>query len=116
VEGKEKSEYQVESIQSSKVYFNEILECLYEHYTLDKAEVIATELEATGQSINDSPDRGTPEKRLMHRPQNYKFILYRRTSRADIKIIYYIDQSSKTVYVTDFFPTEKDDTQISKRS
>ena len=37
-------------------------------------------------------------------------------AEAEIKIIYYIQESEEMVYVTDFFPTEKDDTVIPKRN
>ncbi len=117
MEEKEKGkQYQVEFTQSSKVYFYEVLEYLYDHYPLERAEEIATELESTAQSLKDQPHRGSPEKRLSHKSQAYKFILYQRTSRAQIKIIYYIEEQSGIVYVTDFFPTEKDYSEISKRS
>jgi plasmid stabilization system protein ParE len=116
VESTEKSQYQVEFTQSSKIYFYEILEYLYQYYSLERAESIATELEASAQNLNYNPNRGTSEKRLQHREKEYKFIIYKRSSRADIQIIYYIEEKTKTVYVTDFFPTEKDDTEIAERN
>ena len=42
-------------------------------------------------------------------------MLYNHTKRADIKIIYRVSKSEKTVYIIDFFPTEKDDNDIERR-
>jgi len=116
LESTEESKYKVIITDPAEVSFYEILEYLYDNYPLDRAEQIANELRDTAKKLYYQSDRGTPEGKLSHRPQGYRYILYKRTSRASIKVIYYIDQSSSTVYVTDFFPTEKDDTEISKRN
>ena len=96
--------------------FYEILEYLYEYYSIDRAEQIASEIRDTAGSLRYQAERGAIESRLSHRKNTYRFILYKRTSRSEIKIIYYIDKQTDTVYITDFFPTEKDDQKISKRS
>ncbi len=112
---KEKSEYIVELTPTSQIYFYEALEYIFEQYPPDRAEEISRELKQTAKSLNLNPNRGATEKRLDNRAQHYRFILYQRTKRADIKIIYFVDEQNKKVYVTDFFPTEKDDSQIAKR-
>lgn len=112
----ETREYQVEFTPLSRYYFYEVLEYLYEHYSIDRAEQLADELEDMAQSLNYHPHRGAPEKWLSSLTQDYLFILFSRTKRAEIKIIYYIQESEGKVYVTDFFPTEMDDTEISKRN
>ena len=96
--------------------FYNILNYLYKHYNSEKAGEIAGELRDITETLNHQPGRGTYEPRLSHFGKSHRFILFKRTSRADIKVIYYIDDASKTVYVTDFFPTEMDDTQISERN
>ena len=116
MDSQEESQYTVELTPTSKIFFYEVVEYIYQHHTADRAEEIARELKQTAKSLNHNPNRGTAEKRLKSRPQNYQFILYQRTKRADIKIIYYVDETNKMVYVTDFFPTEKDDSLISRRS
>ncbi|MFW5761868.1 MAG: hypothetical protein ACOCXH_12905 [Cyclobacteriaceae bacterium] len=69
------------------------------------------------RKLTTYPSRGAIEHRLVkYRDRIYRYILFKRTKRADIKIIYYINEQAKEVYVTDFFPTEKDDSKISKRS
>ena len=41
--------------------------------------------------------------------------MYQYTPRKSVKIMYFIDESSKTVYVTDFFGNEMDDKKIAER-
>lgn len=112
----QESEYIVELTPSSNIYFYEALEYIFERYPVDRAEKISRELKQAIKSLSKNPNRGALEKRLKNRRLDYRFILYQRTKRADIKIIYYVEEKSKSVYVTDFFPTEKDDSLISKRS
>jgi len=116
VEKRETDEYQVEFTTLSRHYFYEVLDYLYQNYTIDRAEQLANELESMAKSLNHHPHRGTKEKWLLDMKQEYRFILFNRTQRSDIKIIYYIQKSGKKVYVTDFFPTEMDNEQIASRN
>ena len=116
MESTKESCYKVIITNPAESYFYEVLEYLYDNYPIDRAEVIADELRDTAKGLLYQPERGTPEPRLAHRSKEYRYVLYQRTSRAEIKVIYYIDTSSEVVYVTDFFPTEKDDTQVAKRT
>jgi plasmid stabilization system protein ParE len=96
--------------------FYEILEYLYDNYPLDRAEQIANELRDAAKKLHYQPERGTIESRLSLRSKHYRYVLFQRTSRTDVKIIYYIDGTAAVVYVTDFFPTEMNDERISKRN
>ena len=116
MEAEEKSQYQVEFTPSSKYYFYEVLEYFYEYYPPERAEELADELEQLAQSLDKLPHRGTLEKWLSERKKDYRFLLFKRTDRSEVKIIYFIEESLKKVYVTDFFPTEKDAEQIAERS
>ena len=116
MDDQEKSQYTVELTPTSKIFFYEVVEYIYQHHPADRAEEIARELKQTAKSLNHNPNRGTAERRLKRRPQNYQFVLYHRTKRSDIKIIYYVDETNKMVYVTDFFPTEKDDMEMVNRN
>ncbi len=108
--------YQVEITQSANLYFYDLVEYLYTHYSIDRAEEIVTELEEMALSLNVLFDRGSNEPKLATRPKDYKYLLYKRSKRKSVKIIYYVDKIAKKVYVTDFFPTEMNDTQISERN
>lgn len=116
MEERKAHKYQVRFTPSSRQHFYEILDHLYHIYPLDRAEQIADELEEKAQGLNYLPGRGRNEDWLSGRKHEYRFILYQRTKRADIKIIYYIDEKSRIVYVTDFFPTEMDAGQIADRN
>ena len=112
----ETPEYQVEFTPSSRYFFYEVLEYLYEHYPLDRAEQLADELEGMAQGLNYHPHRGAKEKWLLSLERDYRFILFNRTKRAETKIIYYIQEIEGKVYMTDFFPTEKDAARLKERS
>jgi mRNA-degrading endonuclease RelE of RelBE toxin-antitoxin system len=112
LEGREKKEYKVVISKSAEKYFYEILEYFYSKYPLNRAEELANKLYNTSFSLNSHPNRGALEARLKSRKLNYRCILFNRTSRADIKIIYFVKEEIKTVFITDYFPTEMDDKQI----
>ena len=115
MENKEESQYEVIITDPAEIAFYEILEYLYGNYEIDRAEEIANALRDAAKSLHYQPERGTIESNLKNEKEDYRFILYKRTSRSEIKLIYYIDESSKRVYVTDFFPTEKDPEEIESR-
>lgn len=116
MENPETRKYQVVITDPAEVSFYEILDYLYDNYPQERAEQIANDLRDTADKLHYYPERGTTESYLSHRSQDYRYILYKRTSRTDIKVIYHIDQSSSTVYITDFFPTEKDNLQLPERN
>ncbi|MEQ9300717.1 MAG: type II toxin-antitoxin system RelE/ParE family toxin [Cyclobacteriaceae bacterium] len=82
------------------------MDYLFQNHPFDQAEKVAEELRERARSLATYPRRGSLEPTLSGRGLEHRFILYRRTKRADIKIIYFIEK--KQVFVTDFFPTEKD--------
>lgn len=116
MEKAEESKYEVAFTASSRIFYYELLEYLYKHLTVARAEEVSTEILEKALSLNVLYERGSPEPRLKDRPQGYRYLLYERTQRKHIKIIYYVDHKAKNVYVTDFFPTEMDDKKIANRS
>ena len=88
MEEPEKSKYEVIITDPAEISFYEILEYLYDHYPLDRAEEIANEIRDQAKTLQHHSERGIPEPRLKHRKANYRFILYNRTNKADIKIIW----------------------------
>jgi plasmid stabilization system protein ParE len=116
LERTEEGKYKVIITIPAEKHFYELLDYFYEHYPLDRAEEIANELRSTAKSLEDQPERGSLEIMLSNRQHKYRYILHRRTPRADVKIIYYVNIKINTVYITDFFPTEKDNRIISERN
>jgi len=111
------AKYKVIITRSAETFFYEVVEYIYEHHSLSKAEYLSTSLKEAPRKLTTYPSRGAIEPRLAkYRERIYRYILFKRTYRADIKIIYYINEQTKEVYVTDFFPTEKDDSKISERN
>ncbi len=84
--------------------------------SLDRAEEVTKGLNEMALSLDLLYHRGSLEKKLGRGKKSYRYLLYKRTSRASVKIFYYVDEKSKTVYVTDFFPTEKDPKKIGSRN
>ena len=84
--------------------------------TLERAEEVTKELNEMAFSLSRLYHRGSVESKLVRRKKPYRYILFKRTSRASVKIIYYVDVKAQTVYVTDFFPTEKDHKKIAIRN
>lgn len=93
-----------------------MVEYLYDHLSPERAEELTNELSDAALSLDRLYHRGSREKELIGRKNEYRYILFYRTARATIKIIYFVDEKAKTVYVTDFFPTEKDPKKLGKRS
>jgi len=116
LENTEASKYLVIITDPAEISFYEILDYLYDNYPHERAEKIANELRDMANRLHYHPERGTQEGKLSHRSNGYRYILYKRTSRTDIKVIYYIDQATFTVYITDFFPTEKNNVKLSKHN
>ncbi|MEM0941019.1 MAG: hypothetical protein AAF600_11330 [Bacteroidota bacterium] len=64
MENTEEIQYDVIITDPAEIAFYEILEYLYEHYEIDRAEEIADELRDTAKSLHYQPERGTPEPNL----------------------------------------------------
>ena len=111
--GQEAREYEVIFTRSGEIRFYEIIEYLYTHYSFERAVELTEALYEAPETLSYNPEKGSKEERLSEGGE-YRYILFRRTQRAMIKIIYYIDKKSKTVYVTDFFPSEMNPNRMNK--
>ena len=92
---------------NAEVHFYVLVEYLYEQMTLERAEEVTKELNEMALSLSRLYHRGSVERKLVRRKKPYRYILFKRTSRASVKIIYYVDVKAKAVYVTDFFLPKK---------
>ena len=108
--------FEVIITKTAEIHFYEIVEYLYEYFSAEKAEAIAIALQEKALSLARYYYRGQTESQLAQRPHTYRYILFERTKRSQVKIIYYVDETAQRVYITDFFPTERDDRLISERS
>jgi hypothetical protein len=67
-------------------------------------------------SLKINPQKGSLEEDLAGSSKEFRSLIYKITKRNTVKIIYSIVETTKTVYVTDFFPTQKDPNKKTKRS
>lgn len=116
MEERETIEYKVEITKSANRYFFELGDYLYENLSLPRAEEVVELVLEKALSLNTLFFRGSNEPILSARPQGYKYLLVERSKRKYLKIIYYVDELLKKVYVTDFFPAEKDNKRLLKRN
>jgi hypothetical protein len=116
VEKEETAFYKVIVTRKAEIYFYELAEFIYKNMTIDRAEEILTELQNAVLSLSNLFNRGAIEKNLKGEEKEFRFLVVKRTQRADIKIIYFVDESTKSIFVTDFFPTEKDPRLLRNRN
>jgi mRNA-degrading endonuclease RelE of RelBE toxin-antitoxin system len=112
----EKTKYTVEITPEAEAFYYNILEYFYKYHSAKSADKKSNELLELAISLEANPTRGTFEKRLKSLGKEHRFLLYYYTTRNAIKVIYFVDELNKVVYVTDFFPCENDDKKISKRN
>ncbi|MDT8410901.1 MAG: hypothetical protein RQ875_00440 [Vicingaceae bacterium] len=101
---------------AEKRYQEEILAYLVKNFSLERALEINDNIIASVASISTMPKRGRLEPVLKKYPQQFRFILHKETRNFEIKIIYYINQSVRKIYVTDFFPVLMYPEKLKKRN
>lgn len=101
------------TLSGEKAYF-EVLDYAFEHHSIERANEIAVGLLEFPNVLKIQPYSGTLEVLLSNRTEEYRFLVYKRSKSATVKIIYYVDELTKSVYITDFFPTEMNDSRIQK--
>lgn len=112
----EQEEYKVIITDIAEARYYELLEYFYDYYSEERAEELATELRLYPFKLSKMPNRGALEKSLVHRPEKFKFLLYKRVKYAEVKIIYFVVEKIKVVYITDFYATEMNPSKIKDRS
>ena len=110
----EQEGYRIILTKPAQRSYYDILAYLYSYYSETRANEIAQELYEYPIQLENYPNQGSLVEGLKSRTERFLFILYKRTGYADIKIIYYVNESSKKVYITDFFPTEMNPDKIAR--
>lgn len=108
--------YLVEITPEAENYFLQVTDYLYTTHTPTQAAIKSDELLEMAMSLSRLPRRGSKEERLAFLDKEYRYLVYRVTSRRTIKILYVIEDEVGKVYVTDFFGTEMADEQIASRN
>jgi plasmid stabilization system protein ParE len=112
----EKQSYVVEITAEAEIYYLQLLEYLYQTHSGNSAARKADEILDKAISLDENPYRGRVVDQLTFLEIEHRYLLYQYTPRKSVKIIYFIDESSRTVYVTDFFGNEMDDKKIAERN
>lgn len=102
----EEQDYEIVITSTAERAYFEVLDYVFEHHPPNRANKIALELVEHPQILKKFPKMGKTEPNLVQRTENYRFILYERTAQTTVKIIYYMDEQTKTVYLTDFSPVK----------
>ncbi|MFY0653820.1 MAG: hypothetical protein JXQ96_17395 [Cyclobacteriaceae bacterium] len=112
----EKQGYIVEITPEGEFHYLQLLEYLYKYHSEESADRKSNEVLDMAMSLDKEPRRGRKEDKLDILGKDHRFLLYYYTSRKSIKIIYFVEETNKTVYITDFFPTEMNDKKIRRRN
>lgn len=88
-------QYQIVITSSAEQAYFEVLNYVFDHHSFNRANQIAIELLECPQILKRNPLLGKLEPNLTQRVEKYRFIVYKRTTRTTVKIIYYLDSFNK---------------------
>lgn len=89
---------------------------LYETHSIESANNKSDEIITLAMSLNVNPQRGKIEEDLASFNKEFRTLIYPITKRKTVKIIYFIDDLTNKVYVTDFFTTQMHPDKKKKRN
>ncbi|MCP4458826.1 MAG: hypothetical protein GY816_12505 [Cytophagales bacterium] len=112
----EESNYVVDITQEAEIFYYDLLKYFYSTHSEESADRKSDEILEMALSLDKLPNRGSVEDKLAFLKMDHRYLVYKVTPRKTVKIIYFIVESEKIVYVTDFFPTEMDDSRIEERN
>ena len=108
--------YLVEITAKAEQYYWKLLVHLYETHSVESASKKSDEIIEMAMSLNKNPHRGRLEEDLAGFNKKFRALIYHITKRNTVKIIYFVEELTKTVYVTDFFPTQNNPSKKTKRN
>lgn len=112
----ETTSYLVEITSRAEQYYWELLSNLYETHGVKSAERKSGAILELAMSLEKNPHQGSKEGSLEYLDKEHRFLVYHITKRKTIKIIYFVDEAVRKVYVTDFFATDMNPNKIKKRN
>ncbi len=104
--------YLVEITPEAEQHFEDLLSFLYQTHSLLSADKKALEILTKAQTLSQNPNRGRVEDTLTYLKKGHRYLIYSLSNRKTIKILYFVNEVSKTVFITDFFPNEMDPVKI----
>lgn len=112
----EETSYLVEITTKAEQYYWKLLAHIYKTHSVESANKKSDEIIELAMSLSVNPHRGSLEEDLVSFNKGFRSIIYLITKRNTVKIIYFIDERSNKVYVTDFFATLMNPDKRRKRS
>lgn len=105
--------YEIVLTRSSILRFqDEIYPYLNSNFSPRRVFEIDTEIFEKVDSLHHQPHRCSREQMLIDDTKAVRFLLYRASSQFELKIMFFIDEVSNRVFVTDFFPTKMNPAKI----
>jgi len=86
-------------------YVNSILPYLGRNFSFGRLIEIDEAIGVAVNSLTQRPHRGSKELFLEQDGREYRYILFHETRHFELKILYFVDDISCTVFVVDYFPT-----------
>lgn len=86
-------------------YVSYILPYIEHNFSFDRLIEIDKAIGEMVDSLTRQPYRGSKEFMLKPEGREFRYILFRETRHFELKILYYVDEESSTVFVVDYFPT-----------
>ncbi len=108
--------YFVEITPEAENFFLDVLSYLYQAHTLESADEKSLEILELGQSLSQNPYRGRIVDELKYLHKEHRYLIYKLTKQKGVKIIYFVSEGRKTVYITDFSPSKMHPERIKNRS
>jgi len=112
----ERTSYLVEITSKAEQYYWKLLAHIYENHSVERASKKSDEIIELAMSLNVNPHRGSLEEDLASFNKEFRSLIYHITKRKTVKIIYFIEESTGKVYITDFFATLMNPDRKKKRS
>lgn len=101
--------------QARKRYQETVLEYLFTYFSTNRAIEIDKAIFEKVSSLKARKYTGTKENYLSHFKEDFRFILHKEHSSFEIKIIYFVSEENKSIFVTDFFPTKMNPDKLTGR-
>ena len=93
-------------------YQNEVYPYLISNFSRNRVFEIDFEFFEKIKTLEYQPHRIQREKTFVNDPKKVRFLLYRASRNFELKILFFVDEPSQKVTVTDFFPTKMNPTRM----
>jgi hypothetical protein len=93
-------------------YQDDVYPYLNSNFSPRRVFEIDVEIFESVESLQYQPHRCSREPMFIESSKALRFLLYRASDRFELKILFFIDELPKKVFVVDFFPTRMNPTRM----